>query len=85
MLEKHVYCVRCQAGKTVMERSPVMFRNGALAVKGNCPSCNGKVYKIVSKEELKAKAVESKVNLYIIAVTIFSVGIVVGLAVSAIM
>jgi hypothetical protein len=52
MLAKHSYCMKCQTGKTIIGQSPVIMKNGSMALKGECPSCKTTSYKIVGKAGL---------------------------------
>ena len=81
MLEKHVYCVKCQAGKTVVGKAPVVLRNGSVAMKGTCPSCESIAYKIVKKDALNQKAEAKKPahhHLALMAFVMFAAGLALG-------
>lgn len=84
MQEKHLFCVKCQSGKTIFGQMPVVLKNGAVALKGKCPSCESMAYKIVSKEALAQKAEASaasrKMNshLALMAFVMFAAGLALG-------
>jgi len=82
MLEKHSYCVRCHGEKTVIGAAPAIFRNGSVAVKGKCPSCEGEVYKIVNKDaiQLKPNAARQMKLLYAFSFVLIASGLALGLA-----
>lgn len=79
MQEKHLYCVKCHSGKTVVGQAATVLRNGAVALKGKCPSCESMAYKIVSKDALHQKS-ESKLapNLGLLAFVMFAAGLALG-------
>lgn len=86
MLEKHTYCVKCQTGKTIIGQSPVIMKNGSVALKGRCPSCDSVAYKIVNKDALKNEdqpsgkvSSESHIGL---ALATFALGLAIGAAVA---
>ncbi len=43
------YCFRCKTKKTVQNPEIVTMKTGMKSVKGTCPDCGGKVYKILPK------------------------------------
>jgi len=86
MLEKHVFCVKCHAGKTVVNQSPVVMKNGATALKGKCPSCDSTTYKIVNREALRNKrpvARPSRDSSHNVALALFSFAL--GLAAGSVL
>jgi hypothetical protein len=84
MQDKHVYCVKCNGEKTVIQRSPAIFRNGSVAVKGKCPSCDTDVYKIVNKEALQIKPDPRRQARYIytFAAVVLVAGVMLGLTIA---
>ena len=46
-----IYCVRCKKKKEVPEVEEVTFKNGRKAIKGVCPDCGTKVFKIKGRSE----------------------------------
>jgi len=44
------YCVKCKASKEMKDEQQVTMKNGRLAAKGKCPSCNTGMYRILGKK-----------------------------------
>jgi len=44
-----MYCVKCRAKKEVANPERVTMKNGKPAMKGTCPSCGTKMFKIGAK------------------------------------
>ena len=40
------YCVKCRAKKEVSSPEQITMKNGKKALKGTCPDCGTKVFKI---------------------------------------
>lgn len=40
------YCVKCKSKKQIRDPFPVVMKNGRNAVRGLCPDCNTKIFKI---------------------------------------
>lgn len=43
------YCVKCREKKEMSNEERVTMKNGRPAVKGTCPSCGTKMFRIVKK------------------------------------
>jgi hypothetical protein len=68
----HIYCLSCQQGKTMLGATPIVMKNGSLAVKGKCPKCNNVSYRIVRKDELKAPQYSLRLILLYISLALVS-------------
>lgn len=44
------YCVKCKDKKEMKNAQKVTFKNGRPAMKGNCPTCNTVMYKILASK-----------------------------------
>lgn len=44
------YCVKCRAKREVTDPEQVTLKNGRPAVKGTCPKCGTKVFRIGKME-----------------------------------
>ena len=42
-------CMRCRKQVPISNEEEVTMKNGMKAVKGNCPECDTKVFKIIGK------------------------------------
>ncbi len=52
MDEKYeAYCFHCKAKKEVQNSEITKMKTGMKAVKGICPDCDGKMYKILPKKK----------------------------------
>jgi len=40
------YCFRCRAKREIKNAEPVLLKNNRLGLKGVCPVCGGKVFRI---------------------------------------
>lgn len=45
------YCFRCKTKKPVQNAEIGVMKTGMNTVKGTCPDCNGKMYKILPKQK----------------------------------
>jgi len=43
------YCVKCKAKKEMKDGKEVTMKNGRRAMKGACPDCGTKVFRILGK------------------------------------
>jgi len=43
------YCVKCKAKKEMANAQEVMMKNKRKALKGTCPDCGTKMFKILGK------------------------------------
>lgn len=50
-MEYKAYCFHCKAVKVVKDPEIVKMKTGMEAVKGVCPDCGGKLYKILPKKK----------------------------------
>ena len=56
MNEKYeAYCFHCKTKKTVNNPEITKMKTGMEAVKGTCPDCGGKLYKILPKKKEEQK------------------------------
>jgi len=46
-------CLKCKENITVQDPEQTEVRPGVNAVRGTCPQCKGKVYRITGKKTLK--------------------------------
>ena len=44
------YCVRCKGKKEMKEAEKVIMKNGRTAMKGKCPDCGTRLYRILKVE-----------------------------------
>lgn len=43
------YCVKCKEKREISDAEEVVMKNGMKALKGTCPECGTKVFKILGK------------------------------------
>jgi RNase P subunit RPR2 len=43
------YCVKCRAKREISNEERTVMKNGRPAVKGTCPVCGTKMYRIIKK------------------------------------
>ena len=46
MVDVEAYCVKCKAKREVKDPEQVTMKNGRKALKGTCPECGTKMFKI---------------------------------------
>ena len=46
-----IHCLKCKVKKDVTNAEEITMKNGRPALRGTCPTCGGKVQKIVSKKK----------------------------------
>lgn len=46
LAEPTAYCVRCKEKKTIENPHPDVMKNGRDCVRGTCPTCSSRVFKI---------------------------------------
>ena len=42
------YCVKCRAKRVILNAKPITMKNGRAAIKGDCPKCGTKMFRIVA-------------------------------------
>ena len=45
------YCVKCKAKTDIQDAEEVTMKNGRLAIKGKCPKCQTKVFRITGNKK----------------------------------
>lgn len=48
----HARCLKCKKQIKIVDPEPTEVRPGVGAVRGTCPDCKGKVYRIIGKRTL---------------------------------
>jgi len=43
------FCMKCKAPKEIKEAQEITMKNGRNAIKGKCPDCGTKMFKILGK------------------------------------
>ncbi len=89
MLDRHFFLCKVSRRKTVIGQTPVVMKNGAMALQGKCPSCDNVTYKIVNREAIVARTQMAQIakrqdRLVMASVVAFVLGLSFGLLLSLI-
>ena len=47
------YCVKCRAKREILSAQSTVLKNGKPAIKGTCPTCETKMFRIVKVEAIQ--------------------------------
>ena len=50
-------CLKCKVNREVKDPEKITMKNGRSAIKGTCPDCGTKVFRILGKEKQNGKSV----------------------------
>lgn len=56
-IKYEAYCFKCKVKKPVQNPEIVKMKTGMNTVRGTCPDCSGKLYKILPKVKISAPVV----------------------------